>query len=71
MAEMDGELPVAISQAASAFRAENPCQPIHTWDIVRTLESRGLLNLDCERLMLPLAHAALKLALSERPVRPS
>jgi hypothetical protein len=61
--EMDGELAVAIDEAASTLRSEKPARRIRIWDIVHILESRGLLNLDCERLLLPLAQAALKRAL--------
>lgn len=68
LTERDGPLADAVQEAASAFRAENPYRMIHTWDIVRILEARGLLAKDCERLLMPLAKAALKQAVKTPPI---
>lgn len=60
--ELDGPLSVAVEEAADLLRSENPNRLIGAWDIVRVLETRGVLSMDCERLLMPLAKAALKKA---------
>lgn len=62
----DQLLATAITQVADELRAGDRSCAVNTWNIVHVLEARGLLETDCERLLMPLAKRALRQALKKR-----